>query len=387
MATTPEVDVGVGEAFHLLVESVQDYAIYMLDPAGRVATWNQGAERIKGYAAHEIVGQHFSVFYPTEDVLAGSPDRGLQRAAKEGRFEAEGWRVRRDGSRFWALATITALRDASGNLTGFAKVTRDLTEQRQREAERLAAEQREAERLRGLAAETAGLEQMKSDLLNLASHELRTPASVIGGYLSMLQDSDLGRLSPAAAHAVSEMRSQADLLTLVIDQMLDAARIRGGTVKLQNGRFDLRRVIGEVTAWARPRLGPGHQLCVARNRHAISVSGDREAVAKALRYLIDNAVKYSPDGGAIAVSVRTRSTTAYLRVSDQGQGITRRQGRQLFRPFGRVVSGRDATIRGAGLGLYLAHNLVRLQGGDLRLARAQPPWRTAFVMRLPLQDP
>jgi PAS domain S-box-containing protein len=125
------------ERFRLLVASVKDYAIFMLDPTGRVATWNAGAERIKGYQAQEIIGQHFSRFYPPAAVLAGKPDHELEVAGREGRFEDEGWRLRRDGTRFWANVVITALRDPSGRLTGFGKVTRDLTERHRLEEERL----------------------------------------------------------------------------------------------------------------------------------------------------------------------------------------------------------------------------------------------------------
>jgi PAS domain S-box-containing protein len=118
------------EPFRLLVRSVQDYAIFLLDPGGRISSWNAGAERIKGYAAGEIIGQHFSVFYPPEDVAAGKPDRELEVAAEQGRLEDEGWRVRKDGSRFWANVVITALLDEQGRLRGFGKVTRDVTERR-----------------------------------------------------------------------------------------------------------------------------------------------------------------------------------------------------------------------------------------------------------------
>ena len=125
------------ERFRLLVASVKDYAIFMLDPSGRVATWNAGAERIKGYRADEIIGQHFSRFYPPAEVLAGKPGHELEVAGREGRFEDEGWRLRKDGTRFWANVIITALHDPSGRLTGFGKVTRDLTERHRLEEERL----------------------------------------------------------------------------------------------------------------------------------------------------------------------------------------------------------------------------------------------------------
>ena len=134
------------ESFRLLVESVQDYAIFKLDPGGHVTTWNVGAQRIKGYAAEDIVGQHFSRFYPPEDVLGGKCERELAGAARDGRFEDEGWRVRKDGSRFWANVVITALRDGSGRLVGFAKVTRDLTERRRAELDRVRLAEESARR-------------------------------------------------------------------------------------------------------------------------------------------------------------------------------------------------------------------------------------------------
>src|SRR5713226_6935757 len=137
---------GYEERFRLLVETVKDYAIFLLDPEGRVASWNAGAERIKGYHAEEIVGRHFSCFYPPKDVQAGLPDRALETAAAQGRFEDEGWRVRKDGSPFWANVVLTALRDKAGTLVAFAKVTRDLTEQR-RAAEVLRAGEEYARRI------------------------------------------------------------------------------------------------------------------------------------------------------------------------------------------------------------------------------------------------
>jgi PAS domain S-box-containing protein len=132
------------ERFRLLVNGVRDYAIFMLDSSGQVASWNQGAERIKGYKANEIVGRHFSCFYPPEDVQNGNPERELQRAIAEGHYEEEGWRIRKDGSRFWANVVITALRDGTGKLRGFSKITRDVTEHRRAEELSIAGERRAA---------------------------------------------------------------------------------------------------------------------------------------------------------------------------------------------------------------------------------------------------
>jgi PAS domain S-box-containing protein len=163
------------ELFRLLVESVRDYAIFMLDPSGHVATWNIGARRIKGYTADEIVGKHFSSFYPAEDIRQGKCELELEGAAQEGRFEDEGWRVRKDGTRFWANVVISSVRDGHGRLVGFAKVTRDLTERNK------AQEEQSARR----AAEEAN--RIKDEFLAMLGHELRNPLAPIVTALQLMQ--------------------------------------------------------------------------------------------------------------------------------------------------------------------------------------------------------
>src|SRR5882757_1475849 len=162
--------------YRLLVDAITDYAIYMLDADGRVISWNPGAQRFKGYEAHEIIGKHFSVFYPPGEQW--KPARELKIAAEEGRFEEEGWRLRKDGSQFWASVVITALRDRQGTLIGFAKVTRDLTERK------LAAE-RELENARRVAVSEEA-NRAKAAFLAAMSHELRTPLNAIAGYTDLL---------------------------------------------------------------------------------------------------------------------------------------------------------------------------------------------------------
>ncbi len=184
------------ERFRLLVESVKDYAIFMLDPAGRIISWNNGAERIKGYKADEIIGKHFSIFYTPEDIARAKPEKELRVAVEEGRVEDVGWRVRKDGTRFKADVIITAVWDESGGLRGYAKITRDITDQERAEAERSALLE-----ARVRADET---NRAKDEFLMTLSHELRTPMTSIMGWARMLAD---GHLSPEESRTRGELDS------------------------------------------------------------------------------------------------------------------------------------------------------------------------------------
>lgn len=351
------------ERFRLLVEGVKDYAIFMLDPSGRITSWNQGAERIKGYRADEVIGRHFSLFYRKED--AAEPMRGLKIAEQQGRFEAEGWRQRKDGSLFWANVIITALRDEAGNLRGFAKVTRDITERKRTQDQLLEFERREAARFRELAEQMANLERAKSEFLKLASHELRTPVSLIHGYLSLFDDGDLGQLTDKGKRAIALLQNQAQELILLIEQMLEAARLEQGTVTVDLQQIDLRNSAASAVAWARDIATTDHELALELPEEAVPVLADRRRLSTILRSLLDNAVKYSPAGGRILCEVRTDAAGGQLRVTDDGLGLEPEQLDYLFRPFGRIVTDNTADIGGAGLGLYLARELARLQGGDI----------------------
>src|SRR5215831_773852 len=185
--TKPPVD----DAFRLLVSGVKEYAIFMLDTSGVIVSWNEGAERIKGYREDEIIGQHFSVFYEQREIDLGKPDWELVAAERDGHFEDEGWRLRKDGTRFWASVIITALRDETGVLRGFGKVTRDITDRKLAAERQTEQRRREAEKLREDARRLSQLERTKSEFLNVASHELRGPIAVLRGYLSMLDDGTL----------------------------------------------------------------------------------------------------------------------------------------------------------------------------------------------------
>src|SRR5215207_2601783 len=211
------------ERFRLLVEGVRDYAIFLLDPEGRIASWNEGAHRIKGYRAEEIIGRHFSTFYPAEDLAAGKPPRELEIASREGKYEEEGWRVRKDGSLFWASVLITALRGSDGSLVGFAKVTRDLTERR-------AAQERAIADARRLA-EAEASSRAKSEFLTAMSHELRTPINAAMGYLELLAMGIGGDISEQQREYLTRIRSSQEYLLRIINDLLNYGRIEAGHIR------------------------------------------------------------------------------------------------------------------------------------------------------------
>jgi len=220
------------DRFRVLVESIRDYAVFMLDRDGRVATWNTGAALIKGYQREEIIGKPIDLFYGREDRENGRPAKLLARAAAEGRVEDEGWRVRKDGTRFWADVVITALRNESGALIGFSKVTRDLTQRLHDEEER---RRLDADRIR---AEEAL--RIRDEFLSIASHELKTPLTALQielyGMRAPIENSRDERVGRKLARA----SRSADRLARLIEMLLDVSRIAAGRLSLKREPFDLQ---------------------------------------------------------------------------------------------------------------------------------------------------
>ncbi|HEU5073850.1 MAG TPA: ATP-binding protein, partial [Polyangiaceae bacterium] len=365
---TAEHLVDTGQKFRLLVESVEDYAIFMLDPGGRVATWNAGAERIKGYAAREIIGQHFSRFYDDEQASAGICEQELELAAREGRLETEGYRVRKDGSRFWANVVLTALRRPSGELVGFAKVTRDLTERKKLEEERLRrAQVEEALRLR-------------DEFLSVVSHEFKTPLSVL-----QLQIEALTRqkdaLDPALLKNIQRAKRSSDHLLRTVDAILEVTRITSGTFALKRDVFDLAEALSDVVESVRPHAQlAGCELMLEVEAPLIG-SWDRRRLEHVVTQLLMNALTYAA-GAPIRISLTRRADEAWLEVADSGPGIDSRDLSRIFDRFERATSMRH--FSGLGLGLYLAREVVQAHGGNVS-AEDTAGRGAHFIMRLPIQ--
>ncbi|MDB5392306.1 MAG: luxQ 10, partial [Planctomycetaceae bacterium] len=221
------------ERLRLMIENVQDYAIFMLDPQGKVATWNLGAERIKGYSAEEIIGEHFSAFYTSEDLVSQKPERELAEAIKNGKVEDEGWRVRKDRSHFWANVIITALYDSDGTLRGFAKITRDLTDKRQVEALQIA-------------------DRHKNEFLAMLSHELRNPLAPIRNGVALLKMSNTS--DPLILDTMKMMERQVVHLVRLVDDLLDVSRIMTGKIHLDREPIDVGGFIERAVEEVQPTI-------------------------------------------------------------------------------------------------------------------------------------
>ena len=359
------------EGFKLLVESVRDYAIFMLDPDGNVVSWNQGAERIKGWTEAEIVGRHFSSFYPEEDVERGKPERELVLARQFGRVEDEGWRVRKDGSLFWANVVITALHDQSGELRGFAKVTRDLTERvRREEAERHALLHKEASR-------------QKDEFLAIVSHELRTPLNVVTGQAAMLRS---GTLTPEQAdRAWNSLQRNLALQAQIIEDLLDVSRIVTGKLSLDERPLEVRNVLDDALEEITPlAMSKGLQLGLTGPAVPVTINGDAIRLRQVLTNLLGNAIKFTPAGGRVAVDAHLDGAWVVIRVTDTGIGIDPDFLSQVFDRFSQADTTSRREFTGLGLGLAIARELIVRHGGRITARSDGRGQGSVFEIRLPV---
>src|SRR5690606_33264566 len=294
------------------------YAIFMLDPRGNIATWNLGAEITKGYLAEEVIGRHFSLFYGPEDVERGWPEQELEAALRYGRFEEEGWRYRKDGSRFWANVVITPMHAADGTHLGFVKVTRDMTQQRR--VDMLEDEGRQLTRF-----------------LAVLGHELRNPLSAVANAVSVLHldqapDPRVKRIREVLARQVAQLRR-------LVDDLLDVGRIVGEKIRVERAPVLLQDVAADALEASIPEMDARrHTLERDLSPEPLWVFGDRVRLVQVLGNLLHNAAKFTPDGGTVRLALRPGADgdTAELVVSDTGPGIPRDKLRHVFKLFAQA---------------------------------------------------
>jgi PAS domain S-box-containing protein len=339
--------------FRLLVAQVLDYAIIALDPDGVIQSWNAGAQRLKGYAADEAIGRHFSIFYPERDAAAGLPMDLLARARSDGRVEHSGWRVRQDGSRFWGHVVITALRDDLGAVTGYAKVTRDLTDQHR-------------------------VEQARKSLFATVSHDLRSPIMAIGSYAALIADAEL-EVRRQYAERITDHAVQLEYL---VNTLFDYTKLSDGRMQIVSEPVPVSAFLERRVDNLRHLLGE-REVSVAAS--PVIASADAPALTRVFDNVLTNAIKYSPDGSPIEIYVDSldASSSVRIRVVDHGRGIDPEDLPIIFDEF---VRGRLATDDGGtGLGLAAVRRLVELQGGRVEIASVLGVG-TAVVVELPQWD-
>ena len=346
------------EMFRLIVSNVKDYAIVVLDPKGQVISWNGGAQRIKGYTTEEIVGQHFSVFYPPEELANGKPDIELKSARELGRFEDESWRVRKDGTRFWANVVVTPLTDDTGRLRGFVKITRDITE-RKRAAEEILR--------RSMELETANKEL--ETFSYSVSHDLRAPLRGIEGFSQALQEDYEQQLDNTARDYLRRICAATHRMGELIDDLLNLARVTRAEIHRES--IDLSRLANDVAQEI--RSSEPQRMVALKIAEGLQADGDTRLVRVALQNLIGNAWKFTSkcERAEIEFGEKTANGDRAYFVRDNGAGFDPSYSSRLFGAFQRLHAATE--FPGTGIGLATVQRIVHRHGGAV--------WAEGFVNR------
>jgi PAS domain S-box-containing protein len=363
-----------------LLHGVRDYAIYTIDVQGRISSWHRGAERMKGYTAEEAVGMPFADIFTSEDRLRGLPEHELKVAAETGEYKGEGMRVRKDGSLIEVAVVLTALRGPHGELLGFLKLTQDITARRAEERAR--EEALRASQIARIEAERAS--HLKGEFLATLSHELRTPLSAILGWAHVLErgafDADTLR------HGLEAISRNARLQVQLIEDLLDMTRIESGQLRLDRQRIELDGVLAAAIDSALP-AATARGLALRTSFSAGSgdwVMGDPARLQQVVANLLDNAIKFTPQGGRIDVALKRSGGHAVITVSDTGQGIRPDFLPHLFERFQQQDATTTRRHGGLGIGLAIVRQLVQLHGGTVQAHSDGPGLGARFTVTLPM---
>jgi PAS domain S-box-containing protein len=360
------------ESFRLLVDNVRDYAILRFDTEGRIATWNAGAERLYGWSAAAADGQPMRLLYPPE--AAGEAEQVLQTVQQTGRYEGEGWRVRKDGTRLWSHVIVTLLWDDQGRMRGYVKIAQDITEQKRVEAE-----------LRRAKDEAERANVAKSEFLASMSHELRTPLNAVIGFSDVMSAGIFGSLNQKYREYAKDIhRSGLHLLDLIND-VLDMARIEAGQWELHEESVALGDLVQQAQRLAGGSAGEvRHRFEVQLPTPELVVRADRRSLRQVLINLIGNAVKFTPEGGRIAVGMSVGDGGVRIVVADTGIGIREERIADLCRPFVQVENVLTRRHHGSGMGLFISKAMVERHGGSLSID-SRLGQGTTVTINLPLE--
>lgn len=353
------------ERFRLIVDGVKDYAIFMLDSAGRIASWSAGAQHNTGYEAIEVIGQPATIFHPPELIASGAAHDELRIALEQSRHERLGWCVRKDGSRFWASIVHTALHDASGRHRGYANITRDLTDRR-----RISTLEDESRRI--------------TTFLAMLGHELRNPLAPITNALHIMERADRDDQAMRVSRQV--IGNQIRHITRLVDDLLDLGRVTSGKIHIDRKPLQLSTALQEVVEILGPALREKrHSLETEIDDPTLWILGDRTRIVQIVSNLLGNAIKFTPEGGRLSLSLTRHGGTAKIRVRDDGPGIAPELLPRIFNLFEQGDQEMARPHGGLGLGLSLVQQMVALHGGDVTAhSSGQAGEGTEFELRLPL---
>ncbi len=368
------------EQLRAVFAGVRDYAIFTVDPGGCISSWHEGAARIKGYSAEEAIGMPFSRLFTPEDRAAGLPRHEMEIAARTGEYKGEGTRLRKNGELFEADVVLTALRGPDGELLGFLKLTRDITERRRRERER-----DELLRITEVARRDAEhASQSKNEFLATISHELRTPLGAILGWAHVLQRGLVD--ARGQEQALAAITRNANAQVQLIEDLLDMSRIESGQLRLDLQPVELAGVIARAVDAVLPTADArGVRLHTVLDPAACAVNADASRMQQIVWNLLTNAVKFTPAGGSVAVALdRVTEDAVEIAVADDGQGIQPEFLPHVFERFRQQDGTTTRRYGGLGLGLAIVRQLAELHGGSVRAESRGVGHGARFVVRLPV---
>ena len=368
--------------FKLLVNSIKDYAIFILSPQGYIRSWNAGAERFKGYKSHEIIGKHFSIFYTQFDIERNHPQKELEIATEKGIFEEEGWRLRKDGSVFWANIVITKLVDSTGKHIGFAKVTRDLTERRKLEEELRKSNEDLDQKVKERTMQLEKAIQSREEFISIVSHELRTPVTALK-LQTQTALRQLAKDSPEVFYKKTETffkrtDQQLERISVLLNDILDVSQISMERLTILKERLDINDTLQDVIdRFEEVAKNTGVTIEFSKSS-PLYVQGDKIRLEQVFSNLISNALKYG-DMKPIKISTESSDNKAIISISDQGIGIAKEDQARIFERFERATS--RNLISGIGVGLFISKKIIEAHNGEV-LVKSEPGKGSTFTVVL-----
>lgn len=364
----------VAELHRLMTEEIKEVAVFFMDPQGVITVWNRAAEEMKGYTAQDAIGSHLSLLYTDEDKARDRPQHNLDLAREHGFYKEETWRRRKDGGLFWARVALTALRDHSGQLVGYSKITVDLTDHKL------------AEELRHAIDKLKEADTRKDEFLAMLAHELRNPLAPIRAAAELLR---IAKLDETRVQKTSEIIArQVSHMTSLVDDLLDVSRVTRGQVQLEKTPLDIGQIVTDAVEQVNPLVrARRHRLTLHLCPDAAMVLGDNKRLVQVIANLLNNAAKYTPEGGNILLKCEVQGAKVLLSVIDDGIGMEPELAARAFDLFAQAERTPDRSSGGLGLGLALVKSLVVLHGGTVECASAGQRKGSRFTVCLPLLPP